>query len=158
MFFYLSKFFWFFVSPGNVLLISLCLGAVLIYRRRDKVGRWLISFAALLSLGAAVLPIGKNLYVILENRFPVVHELPKKVDGIIVLGGVVNEVVTKFRGQISIGGAIERLTEFATLSRRYPDAKLIFTGGSGKILSQNIKETDVIAPLLTTMGIDLDRV
>ena len=158
MFFYLSKFFWFFVSPGNVLLIALCLGAVLIYRRRDKVGRWLISFAALLSLGAAVLPIGKNLYVILENRFPVVHELPKKVDGIIVLGGVVNEVITKFRGQISIGGAIERLTEFATLSRRYPDAKLIFTGGSGKILSQNIKETDVIAPLLTTMGIDLDRV
>ena len=61
MFFYLSKFFWFFVSPGNVLLISLCLGAVLIYRRRDKVGRWLISFAALLSLGAAVLPIGKKI-------------------------------------------------------------------------------------------------
>ena len=80
------------------------------------------------------------------------------MDGIIVLGGVVNEVVTKFRGQISIGGAIERLTELATLSRRYPDAKLIFTSGSGKILSQNIKETDVIAPLLTTMGINLDRV
>ena len=44
MFFYLSKILWFFADPGNILLIVLCLGSVLIYRRRDKFGRTLITF------------------------------------------------------------------------------------------------------------------
>ncbi len=158
MFFYLSKIFWFFVDPGNVLLIALCLGAVLIYRRRDKLGRWLLTFAAVSALLVAILPIGKNLLIVLENRFPVVHELPEKVDGIIVLGGVVNEVVTRARGQTSIGSAIERLTEFATLSKEYPNAKLLFTSGSGKLLTQDIKEGDAVGPLLISLGVNLERV
>lgn len=158
MFFYLSKIFWFFIDPANVLLMALCLGAVLIYRRRDRLGRWLISFAAISAFAIAVLPIGNNLLIILENRFPIVQQLPEKVDGIIVLGGIVNEVITKVRGQTSFGGSIERLTEFAELSRKYPTARLLFTSGSGKLLSQEIKEADVVGPLLVRLGIDLDRV
>ncbi len=157
MFFYLSKIFWFFVDPGNVLLIALILGSVLVYRRRDKWGRRLISMAAVFALLIAVVPIGDNLIILLENRFPIGQKLPEKVDGIIVLGGVVNEVITKARGQTSIGGAVERLTEFAALSNQYPNAKLIFTSGSGKLLSQNIKEADVVGPLLISLGVDLNR-
>jgi uncharacterized SAM-binding protein YcdF (DUF218 family) len=158
MFFYLSKIFWFFADPGNVLLIALCLGAALVFRRRDKLGRRLLALAAGMSLFIAVVPIGQNLLIVLENRFPVARNLPDKVDGIIVLGGILNEVITKSRGQISIGGAIERLTEFAALSKKYPLAKLVFTSGSGKLLSQNIKEADMVGPLFVSLGIDVDRV
>ncbi|MBT5561067.1 MAG: YdcF family protein [Rhodospirillaceae bacterium] len=158
MFFYLSKIFWFFANPGNVLLIVLCLGAALVFRRRDKLGRRLLAIAAVLSLIVAVVPIGVNLIIVLENRFPVVHQLPEKVDGIIVLGGVVDEVVTKSRGQISIGGAVERLTEFASLSKKYPNAKLVFTSGSGKLLTQDIKEGDAVGPSLEGLGVDINRV
>jgi len=157
MFFYMSKIFWFFIDPGNLLLMALCLGAILIYRRRDRFGRWLLSFTALMALIIAILPIGRNFIVVLENRFPIVQTLPEKVDGIIVLGGVVDEVVSKARGQISVGGAVERLTNFAALSKQYPGAKLLFTSGSGKLLSQDFKEGDVVGPLLADLGVDMER-
>ena len=80
-----------------------------------------------MALIIAILPIGQNLTAILENRFPSVETLPNKVDGIIVLGGVVNEVLTQSRGQIAVGGAVERLIFFETLSKKYPNAKLLFT-------------------------------
>lgn len=158
MFFYMSKVFWFLADPGNVLLIMLCLGASLVFRRRDKLGRRLLALAAIVSFIVAVVPIGKNMSIVLENRFPVVRELPRNVDGIIVLGGVLDEVVTKARGQMSIGGAVERLVEFAALSQKYPNAKLVFTSGSGKLLTQNIKEGDMVGPLLAKLGVNMDRV
>lgn len=157
MFFYLSKILWFFADPGNLLLIALCLGAVLVYRRRDWIGRRLVSLAALLAIVATVVPIGSNLMIVLENRFPIPGEPPENIDGIVVLGGVVNELVTRARGQVSIGGSIERLTEFAALSKQYPKAKLVFTGGSGKLLSQDVKEGDAVGPLLRQLGVDPDR-
>ncbi len=158
MFFYLSKILWFFANPANLLLMALCLGAVLVYRRRDRWGRRLLALSAVMAVVVTFVPVGANMILVLENRFPVVEKPPETVDGIIVLGGVVNELVTKARGQVSIGGAVERLTEFASLSKRYPSAKLIFTGGSGKLLSQDVKEGDAVDPLLEALGVDRDRV
>jgi uncharacterized SAM-binding protein YcdF (DUF218 family) len=157
MFFYISKVFWFFIDPSNLLLMALCLGTLLIYHRRERLGRRLLSFTAVMAVIIATVPIGHNLLVVLENRFSAVQTLPGKIDGIIVLGGVVDEVLTKARGKISIGGAIERLTSFAALSKRYPNAKLLFTGGSGKLLSQTIKEGDVVGSLLVDLGVDVER-
>ena len=36
----------------------------------------------------------------------------------------------------------ERMTEAATLARRYPDAKVLFTGGSVEILREPTVEAD----------------
>jgi len=158
MLFTLSKVFWFFADPGNLLLVALCLGAVLLWSRWRRAGRWLVSAAAAAGLAAATIPMGNWLMLSLENRFPVVHDLPSRVDGIISLGGVVNPWVTKARGQLAIGGSVERLTEFAALARRYPQAKLIFTGGSGSLFDQKVKEADVLAPFLDVLGLDAGRV
>jgi len=157
MFFYLSKILWFLVNPGNLLLIGLIIGIVLLWTRWRRAGHLLLAFCTLLALIASVAPVGKSMRIVLENRFPVNLELPEKVDGILVLGGIVNETITKSRGQITVGGAISRLIEFAILSKRYPDAKLVFTGGSGKLLSQDIKEADVLEPLLDVLGVDTER-
>ncbi len=157
MFFYLSKILWFLANPGNILLIALIIGIVLLWTRWHRYGRRLLVFCALAVLFVSTIPIGKSMIMTLENRFPGNQELPEKVDGIIVLGGVVNEVLTKSRGQISVGGGIARLIEFAALSKKYPDAKLVFSGGSGRLLSQDVKEAEVIEPLLVIMGIDKDR-
>ena len=158
MLFSLSKVFWFFADPGNLLLIALCLGAVLLWSRWRRAGRWLISAAAVAGLAAATIPLGNWLTLTLENRFPVVRDLPARVDGIISLGGVVNPWVTQARGQLAIGGSVERLTEFAALARRYPRAKLIFSGGSGSLFDQKIKEADVLATFLDVLGLDAGRV
>jgi len=159
MFFYLSKILWFLVDPGNLLLLALVVGSILTFTNGTKGrGVLLLRMTTLFALIVAVFPIGRPMTLALENRFPVMRELPAQVDGIIVLGGVVDEVVSRSRGQISIGGGIERLFALADLSKKYPDAKRVFTSGSGKLLTQNIKEADVVGPLLTALGLDVDRV
>ena len=165
MFFYLSKILWFLADPGNLLLIALSLAAVFSFSgrgerigRRARLGRGVLGLSVLFALSISILPIGKAMLLVLEDRFPIVHTLPEKVDGVIVLGGIVDEVVTRSRGQMSIGGGVERLTELAAFAKKFPHIKLVFTGGSGKLLTQEIKEADVIGPLLESLGILPGRV
>jgi len=106
----------------------------------------------------AVLPIGTWMFLPLENRFPIVTHLPKKVDGIIALGGVVNQFVTKTRGQVAVGAAAERLIEFAVLVKRYPNAKAVYSTGSGSLMRQDIKEADVVGPLMKKLGLDPSKI
>ena len=158
MFFVVSKVAWFIVNPGNLLLIMLGLGGWLLWTRWRRAGRWLVSLAVLAALAMATLPLGTRLYLPLENRFPVAADLPERIDGIIALGGVVNQFVTQARGQVALGGAVERLTEFAALARRYPDARLVFTSGSGDLFRQDVKEADVLGPFLDVLGLDRGRI
>jgi len=158
MFFALSKLLWIVVAPGNLFLLFLCLGGVLLWTRWRRAGQRMVIGVAVGGLAVAILPLGPWLLVPLENRFPMVKEPPKHVDGIIVLGGMVDQFVTRARGQVALGGAVERLTEFAVLSRRYPKAKLVFTGGSGSLFHQDVKEADVLRPTFRdVLGIDMGR-
>lgn len=158
MFFSTTKIINLILNPGSLLLGLLCLGAGLIWTPWRRFGRKLLTVTVLVILLASVLPFGTWLTAPLENRFPVVRRLPERVDGIIALGGVVNQYVTLARGQLSLGGAAERLTEFAALARRYPNAKLVYSGGSGNLFRQDIKEADTLGPFLGTLGLDPARV
>jgi uncharacterized SAM-binding protein YcdF (DUF218 family) len=158
VFFWLSKILWFLASPANLLLVALVVGALLLWTRRRRFGRWLVGLVAVAALLVATLPLGEALLSRLEDRFPVVVEPTGPVDGIVVLGGVVNQVITRSRGQMAIGGAVERLTELANLARMHPQAKIVFTGGSGDLFAQEVKEADALAPLLRTLGLDPDRI
>ncbi len=158
MFFELAKIGGAVVEPGNLLTVLLCAGAVFSWTRRRRLGRWLVTLAALGALVFATVPFGAGMIRALENRFPAVRELPAEVDGIVALGGVVNPWVTEARGQLSLGGGIERLTELAALGRRYPSAKLIFSGGSGDPLRQELKEAEMVKPYLESIGLDPTRV
>ncbi|NQV83806.1 MAG: YdcF family protein [Rhodospirillales bacterium] len=158
MFFALSKIFWFFVNPGNLLLVVLCLGAGFLWTRWRRLGRWLISAVATTGFILAVFPFGSWLFGALEDRFPPLKDLPAQVDGIVVAGGIVDPAMTFDRGQTSIGGAAERLFEMAVLAKRYPQAKLLFSGGSGSLLEQDKKEAVAVVPLFRQLGIDPGRV
>lgn len=158
MSFILSKVLWPLLNPGNVLLLLICAAAVLSMTRWARWGRRVLWVAAVFAILLWSLPIGRVMIVTLENRFPVARELPVKVDGIIVLGGVANQFVTKARGQLALGGAVERLTEAAVLARRHPEARVVFTGGSGSLLRPDVKEAEAIRPFLHTIGLDADRV
>lgn len=93
----------------------------------------------------------------LENRFPLPKELPRNVDGVIALGGVVNVATTQDRGQMSINGNVERIVALGDLSRQYPEAKLVFTSGSGVLGRPDLKEAAVAKPLLERLIFDPER-
>jgi len=158
MFFVLSKIFWFLLKPGNVLLILLVLGVALLWTRWRRLGRWLVSAAAVTGLFLAVVPVGSWMFSALEERFPPLNELPVRVDGIVVAGGVVDPVMTKDRGQASINSAVERLFEMAKLAERYPRAKMVYSGGAGNLFHQDLKEAPLVVALLRQLGVDPGRV
>jgi len=158
MFFYLSKILWFLADPGNLLLIALCVGTGLLWTKWTHAAKAVLTTTAAVAVVVTVLPIGSLLFSNLENRFPQVKKLPPNITGIIVLGGVVDQFITDDRKQVVVNGAVERLTEFARLSFLYPEAKLVFTGGSGVLGKQGLKEADVIKPLLVTLGLNPNRI
>ncbi|MCH7937040.1 MAG: YdcF family protein [Proteobacteria bacterium] len=158
MFFVLSKVLWFVTNPGNMLLLFLLLGMTLLWTRWRRAGRRLVSAVAVIGVTLAVFPFGGWLVGVLEDRFPAVTTPPARVDGVIVAGGIVDPVLSDDRGQVAIGGAAERLFEMAALAKKYPRARLVFSGGSGSLIYQDRKEAHAVKPLLRQLGIDLKRV
>jgi uncharacterized SAM-binding protein YcdF (DUF218 family) len=158
MFFYLSKVFWFLADPGNLILIAIFLVAFFAWMKWFNILKILITFTAISAAIVTFLPIGTLIINHLENRFPEARSFPADIEGIIVLGGVVDPHLTKNRNQISINSAAERITEFARLSNIYPQAKLVYSGGSGDPERQGLKEADFIFPLLEALNINLERV
>jgi len=157
MFFYLSKIFWFFASPGNAFLLALLVGLFLTSTRFRRTGKSLVWLAICFALLVTFVPIGDYMLKTLEERFAVPAALPERIDGIVVLGGVIDPVLSKIRKQTAISGAVERITVSSRLALSHPGAKLIFSGGSGTIRNQDVKEADYAAGLFTSLGVPADR-
>ena len=59
MFFVISKLFWMFASPINILLIAALVGVILCFGRHARLGRGLALTAILILGAAATLPLGR---------------------------------------------------------------------------------------------------
>lgn len=153
-----SKLLWFLASPDNLLLLLAAAGAALLWTRWSRWGRRCVGLALAGLLLLAVLPVGHALMRPLEERFPRPLELPTEVEGVIVLGGYQNQLVFDQRGWPELTAAADRLVAFVELARRYPQAKLVVSGGSGMLLRQDLKESDVTRAALTRLGFDDSRV
>ncbi len=161
MIFVLSKIFWALANPGNLFVLGLLVGGLGLltpWRRLRAFAKWVLGLTTGSALIISILPIGAWLLAPLEDRFPQVVDPPATVDGIIVLGGAINLRRAADRGGTPIGGNAERITVFVELAQRYPDAKLVFTGGSGLLLDQIHREADYAAPLLDVLGVAPGRV
>jgi len=158
MFYYLSKILWFFLQPSSAMLILLLIGAGLLWTRWMKAGRRIVLAAAALLLVTGLSPLGHALILPLEDRFGR-PELPMTggIDGIIILGGAQNMTITARRKAIAINEAAERLVEATMLARRYPDANILFSGGSDAILGDRESEASGASAILTSLGVSAMR-
>ena len=152
VFFIASKIVWALISPGSLIVI-LGMGAWFsLLAGWQKLSRLLLSLTALLLLLISSLPLGEWLISPLENRFAANTALPVEPAGVIVLGGAVNPQLSDTWGQTEFGGAAERLTAFMYLGNLYPNAQLVFTGGSGSLTEQAYKEADYARFLFDQLG------
>jgi len=110
------------------------------YRRRAVVAgaarHWVVAnttFASVVLLTAASLPIGRWLLLPLENTFAAPVDLPEQVEGVLVLGGPVELDISVARAQPHHNESAERIPTLIELGRRYPSARLVFTGGGAAI-------------------------
>jgi uncharacterized SAM-binding protein YcdF (DUF218 family) len=104
-----------------------------------------------------MLPLGAWLVIPLEDRFPVPSPMPAHVDGVIVLGGAVSTVLTQRRGQPTVNEHAERFLALADLARRYPEAKLVYSGGSASPFLPEYREADAARAVIDELGIDQKR-
>jgi uncharacterized SAM-binding protein YcdF (DUF218 family) len=131
MFFTASKIFWFVAEPLSLAIALGLLGILLGFTRFARAGRVLMAGAILVLAAGMLTPLGALLLQPLEDRFP-----PPPADipapaGIIVLGGAVDAERSEARGQIFLTSDGSRLITAVELARRYPAARLVFTGGLG---------------------------
>jgi len=153
----LSKLLGFFLLPSNLLILLALIGILLMGTRFRRLGQILTICAVLLLAIIGIAPIGNGLMMPLEERFPKWDPRSGSPHGIIVLGGAVSPDVSAVRGEVALNEAAERMTVVAKLARDYPDAKVVFTGGSGRLFG-GASEADFVSALFESFGIARDRI
>ena len=134
MFFTASKILAFFTVPSNVLIVIGLLGLVLLLTRFTQLASWLIVTSIVLIALAGLSPLGNALILPLEQRFPPWDSSRGPPDGIVVLGGAILPDISAARGAVSLNDNAERITAAAELARRYPNARIIYSGGSNALI------------------------
>ena len=157
MFFWLSKILWFLVHPMNLFFISIFGIALFLAFRWYRAARF-VSYGLLLAcVLMATLPFGMVIQG-LEDRFPGKPTLPDRIHGIIVLGGIINAQITDARSIPAMSGGVARISELKVLLEHSPNAKIVFTGGSGDPLNQQFKEAHAAPQVFKRFEIDPARV
>ena len=156
MFFIVSKVGWYLVQPLVVLLLGQVLGIVLLLLRFPKSGLGLMTATTALFAVICLSPLGLVMMSLLENRFPK-PTLPERVSGIVVLGGSFDTIIARTRDEPELNDAADRVTGAVALARRYPEARLIFSGGAANILAEDITESAVAQRFFKEMGLPPER-
>ncbi|ABQ36640.1 MULTISPECIES: YdcF family protein [Bradyrhizobium] len=157
MFFVLSKTLGLLALPTNFMIVLGLLGVVLMLTRFAVFGRRLVVAAMLLLAVLGLTPLGSLMLSPLESRFPKWDPAKGAPDGIIVLGGPVDPDLSIMYGMpVTVAGA-DRLIQAAALARRYPNARIVFTGGSANLISTDAREADVAADILLSLGVAKER-
>jgi uncharacterized SAM-binding protein YcdF (DUF218 family) len=157
MFFVLAKILGFFALPSNLLIVAGLLGVILMATRFARTGRVLAVTSLVLIAVFGLTPLGNILILPLEQRFPPFNDAGRAPDGIVVLGGAFDAPVSHGRGEVALTDAGDRMTAVAELARRYPAARIVFSGGSGRLLLDSAKESDLAARMFASFGIAPER-
>jgi uncharacterized SAM-binding protein YcdF (DUF218 family) len=156
MFFVLSKLFWFLIQPVNLAIILLLAGLLLAMLRWRRTAYGLFGAAALGLVLCVWTSFGALLVTPLEDRFPR-PPLPEKVAGIVVLGGGFEGGINLVRGGYELNSGGDRYVEAAALARRYPEARIVISGGTGALLLEGEDDASTAVRLFEALGIPRDR-
>jgi uncharacterized SAM-binding protein YcdF (DUF218 family) len=159
MFFVASKIGWLIAQPSSLLSLGVLVGIILVRTRFAEIGR-LVVLVAGTSLGiCALTPFSVVLIRPLEDRFPALSlDDIQNPEGIIVLGGALNLGLTRARGPIALGTSPARMTEAVALAYHFPNARLVFSGGSVDLAGTGEPEGNVAKEFLSELGVSADRV
>jgi uncharacterized SAM-binding protein YcdF (DUF218 family) len=158
MFFVASKVLWILLAPVNLLLGAALVGAALTRGRFARAGRRIAIASIALLLAIGILPLGAWLIAPLEDRFPQPPASMSPPYGIIVLGGAIDDELGRARHQVILADGAARLTEAVVLARRFPQARVVYTGGSNSLTDTDSDEARDAGRLLTALGVDPARI
>lgn len=151
MFVVLSKALGGLVNPATLLAILVLGNALAAIAKRGRLAAMLLALSAGIVLVFGVLPGAVWLSVPLEARFPTNPPLPAHVAGIIALGGTERVEQTAAWGQPILSDPAP-IVALLALGRRYPDARLVFTGGARSRVNKALSEATVVKRFVKELG------
>ncbi len=158
MFFVLSKVLGFVVQPSNFIALMCGAGVVLYLIGWKRAGLRLGGTGLILLLIAGYSPLGHVLLLTLTERFPAWQADGPAPDGIVVLGGAIDPDLSHARHQLEVDASAERVIAMLELARRFPQARIVFSGGSARLLTKGVAEAPLAGALLQRFGIDRSRI
>ena len=156
MFFILSKLFWHLAAPSHVLALMILATALCLVLRWRRPA-WIfgvLTILILLTVGVSPLPV--MAVQALENQYPR-PPWPAHVDGVLMLGSGFDTGLLRIRHAPQTNIGAYRLVEGYAAARHYPDARIVFSGGSGALRGQRFSEAETARIILEEMGLDPKR-
>lgn len=157
MFFVLSKTVGIMLLPTNFLIGVGLVGLMLLATRFAALGRRLVIASVALLAISGFSPLGNWVLYALESRFPPWDATRGAPDGIVVLGGSIDPDLSLAHGVPVVRSAADRIIAAAALARQYPKARIIFTGGSSNLISNDAREADYVTEVFESLGIPKER-
>jgi uncharacterized SAM-binding protein YcdF (DUF218 family) len=151
-FFPLAKLGWLILAPSHLVLWLALAAAIALGLGRARLGRFLGLAAALAFVVFGMLPTGDWMARPLEDEYPRPATPPAHVDGILDLGGGLGDDIRVARGAPATALSEARLVSTFELARRYPNARVVFSGGWGRY-----PDADAAAYVFAQMGLDPSR-
>src|SRR5262245_44895290 len=155
--FVVSKIAGFFAIPSNLIILMGIFGALLLRTSLARIGSRLVVASLVLLAIVGLSPLGNILILPLEERFPAWAASRGPPDGVVVLGGAVTPDVAAVRNDVALNEAAERMTATVELARRYPNARVIFSGGDGSLVHSG-NESEAALRLFERLGLADGRV
>ena len=114
------------------------------------------SLVAILAMSViAVFPVGDAFLRPLEKAYPTEPEV-RKVAGIVVLGGGESDIQSNVWSQPNTGEAGDRFITALSLSHKHPEAIVLFTGGSGRLMG-GASGAEIAQDIFIGAGLDKSR-
>jgi uncharacterized SAM-binding protein YcdF (DUF218 family) len=155
--FLLSKTLGIMLLPTNLLIGVGIAGAIMLVTRFASLGRKLLVVSVGLLAICGFSPLGNWLLYPLESRFPPWDAARGAPDGIVVLGGSIDPDLSFAHGGAVVRAAPDRVIAAAELAHRYPKTRIIFTGGSANLISNDAREADYATEIFDGLGISKER-
>ena len=158
-FFIASKLLGALLRPDTWIIIALAIVVLALTTQRRRLALWIGSLTLLVLVTLAILPLGNLLLQPIERTYPANPPL-SQVDGIIVLGGGEDARASAYWGQMQFNEGGDRFAAGISLAQRFPDAQLLFAGGSGALrdlAEATVSEASIAERFFLDQGIDPDR-
>ncbi len=160
VFFIISKLVGLLLQVETWLAVTLALAALTGFLGRKRLSASLSTAAFLAVTLISIFPIGEVLLAPLEAEYAT-RNIPEQVDGIVVLGGAESPRKTLRWNQPQLNDASERLIAAASLAIAHPEARIVYAGGSGRLLDSVAGRAPlppIAIDVLSSLWIDPERI
>lgn len=155
--FLISKIFWLVAQPLSFSFFAAFAGLLATAAGLRRIGALFGGLGALVLFASLFTTVGPYALQTLEDRLPRPSP-PATLSCIIVLGGAFENEVMSSRGGMELNQAADRFIETVALAKRYPEARILVSGGDGSFSGAYEGDAQASKAFFDAFGIAADRV